>query len=1270
MSENTAPAANSISESDVGGQVQTFTISDIITKAGNAGSLDADGDTVTLQSFAGQAVTSGTPWGSNLSTANGTLAFDGTTFTYTPNAGFYGVAESISYVLSDGTDTATGTATISITPAETQVNTNATLTDVVNNTTHHPHNAGAESDVTALSDGGWLVTWANYGLDGSSYGVFAQRFSADGSTYGPEFQVNTQTLHGQYQPTALELSNGDIIIAYAGNTAGYSGNYAQRFDSNMIAKGNEFQLNETSSNYPGEPELIDLGGGKFGVSYRIEGSGVANTHYSDIFYREFSAANVGNSQTVVNTNNYMQHQNEPDVAISGSNVVVVWSETSGSITNGIYGRVYDTGTPAWGTDFAISINGAGRNARIETLNDGRFVVTWQATGVDGSSTGIQGHFLTAAGVPTGSEFSINTTTTGVQSYSDIAVTSDGGFIVTWHGQGDNSSNTSDYGIWAQRFDSSGTKIGSEISVNSQVDSGQVYPDITVLSDGDFIITWSDESKSETNANVMMQRYNSDGSVHTDAIPLYAPPEISISGSSASFTVGQNFDGVANYRDVKLADVDGDGDLDAIMADNNNNQTVVRLNDGNGNFGTANVVFASNGDLIAADFNGDGKADFASASGGVYLSDGDGTFTAASAVATGDNVGAADIDGDGDVDLVIVSNSGDKIYKNDGAGNFTDTGHATDIAGQEIGFGDFDLDGDLDMVVGDGGGKFEIWSNDGTGAYTKDATLNLVDANSNAGSQTYDVEVADFNGDGLLDIWTTNRYAGNMLLTNDGAGNLTFTNSGTFGLPNDREGSSSGDLDGDGDIDVVTERWDGETEIWINDGTGNFTDLNSSGTLTTATQHAQNSDIGDVNGDGLNDIFLANVSNNSEVLLNGAYTTCYSYSTDASVNPLSGLTITDVDSTNMSRVRIDIENYSANDNWTVVTPGSLTVNIDTTNGVIEIYGDATIAEYQTALQSITYTNTSVTSDESRLLQVTLLDDKGQTAKVGVTLNLLNTDPLVIDLDGDGVELVSASDGVQFDANVDGQKEQIGWAGKDDAILVYDVNKDGAINDMSEVVSHYFSYQGRNAEQGLDSSHEVLALYDDNADGKIDANDEIYNGLSIWQDANGDGITDDGELRTLKSEGIEAIDLGYDAVEENLEGNQISKKGSVEYQDGTTQQWNEVNFDIESNASNLFNEVVQPLLDEDELPAVSFEVIADNSPDEDQNEVSDPVSLLKEIVGPTMDVQLPDAEAPNEMKTTITDAENTSDSSSAPVSEESESYTSVPDIDDAPVVHAAQ
>ncbi len=130
-----------------------------------------------------------------------------------------------------------------------------------------------------------------------------------------------------------------------------------------------------------------------------------------------------------------------------------------------------------------------------------------------------------------------------------------------------------------------------------------------------------------------------------------------------------------------------------------------------------------------------------------------------------------------------------------------------------------------------------------------------------------------------------------------------------------------------------------------------------------------------------------------------------------------------------------------------------------------------------------------------------------------------DPLIIDLDGDGIETTGiASGNVYFDVDGDLFAERSGWLKGDDGFLVHDLNGNGRIDDISEM----FGGVGR-------SGIEQLAKLDSNGDGKITRADVLWSELKIWQDVNGDGVTDAGELKTLEEVGIVSLDLNARALD---------------------------------------------------------------------------------------------------------------------------------------------
>ena len=154
------------------------------------------------------------------------------------------------------------------------------------------------------------------------------------------------------------------------------------------------------------------------------------------------------------------------------------------------------------------------------------------------------------------------------------------------------------------------------------------------------------------------------------------------------------------------------------------------------------------------------------------------------------------------------------------------------------------------------------------------------------------------------------------------------------------------------------------------------------------------------------------------------------------------------------------------------------------------------------------------------------DDGVGGAAGDTGNAegAKVDPLILDLNKDGFDIETKKFGAHFDLNCDGFAEKINWTRKD-AILALDKNHNGLIDDGGEVFGDFHLLaDGSKAKNGF----EALAQYDTNGDGVIDENDEIFDQLRLWVDENGDGVSDQGELKSLKDMNIKAINLDYDYV----------------------------------------------------------------------------------------------------------------------------------------------
>lgn len=290
-----------------------------------------------------------------------------------------------------------------------------------------------------------------------------------------------------------------------------------------------------------------------------------------------------------------------------------------------------------------------------------------------------------------------------------------------------------------------------------------------------------------------------------------------------FDSGQMLGSDSTY-DVALADLDGDGDVDAFAANNISNR--VWQNDGDGCF------------------NDSGQIPGTSSSRGVAI---------------------GHLNGDSYPDVFVANHAaGNEVWLNDVNGNLTVTGQMmTPVTNTvDVALGNLVAGGGLDAFVVNENG-FELWANDGTAVFTLDQSF----GGSNSVRQ---VALGDLDGDTDLDAYIAN---GNNSVEDE----IWFNNSGTFIADTQtlsfawNEGVALADLDGDDDLDVYLANWSGSDEVWINQGgvqagtEGEF--VNSSQTLSGGG--STDVVLVDVNGDTAVDAVVAKwvSTNNGEVWLN-------------------------------------------------------------------------------------------------------------------------------------------------------------------------------------------------------------------------------------------------------------------------------------------------------------------------------------------------------------------------------------------------------------------
>jgi hypothetical protein len=224
-------------------------------------------------------------------------------------------------------------------------------------------------------------------------------------------------------------------------------------------------------------------------------------------------------------------------------------------------------------------------------------------------------------------------------------------------------------------------------------------------------------------------------------------------------------------------------------------------------------------------------------------------------------------------------------------------------------------------------------------------------------------------------------------------------------------------------------------------------------------------------------------------------------------------------------------------------GTVTIRAGSTTAPIfvEIIGAAQTDDWNFEQEEYFYVNLSNPTN------ATLRDPQGKCTIPA------NHSPLVLDLDDDGVESISAAAGVWFDNDATGTARNIGWVGRDDGLLVRDINRDGRINDGSELFgTGTMTRSGERAREGF----QALSELDDNGDGVVDAKDGAFSELQVWRDADSDGVTDDGELISLSQVGVASLSLAYQVTDVVQNGNVHALQGSYTSADGRQHEMTDV------------------------------------------------------------------------------------------------------------------
>jgi|GEM_PF-271788 len=321
----------------------------------------------------------------------------------------------------------------------------------------------------------------------------------------------------------------------------------------------------------------------------------------------------------------------------------------------------------------------------------------------------------------------------------------------------------------------------------------------------------------------------------------------------TFFAGSNVPVGSAPEEVATGDLDGDGDLDFVVTNFNDNTVSVALNNSSGVFTVSATLTVGNDPqgVALGDVNGDGRLDILTANVtastvSVLLNTGSAAFAAPTTVSVGTNpydIALGDVDADGDLDFVTVSNNASgtaSVRLNNGSGGFS-AGATVAVATspRRVALADVNNDGTLDILAASNSipGAVSVRLGDGAGAFSGSTEVAV-------GDNPWGLAVGDVNNDGNLDLLTASSSL-NSVSVRLGSGTGTFGGSTTVAVGSGPSNVILGDVNGDGNLDLLTAN---STTSTVSIAQGNGAGAFAAATTASVGNFPQGLAVADVDGD--------------------------------------------------------------------------------------------------------------------------------------------------------------------------------------------------------------------------------------------------------------------------------------------------------------------------------------------------------------------------------------------------------------------------------------
>jgi len=370
--------------------------------------------------------------------------------------------------------------------------------DAQGNVQSHP-NIGVDHN------GNFVICWGDGRNSGDFSDIYAQRFDNTGAKEGINFKVNDDSgQFGQYSPKVALDDEGNFVMCWEDERNGIDSDiYAQRFNKSGTNLGTNFLVSSVADSPQLSPDISIDDSGRFVICWQDYSS---DLDYGEIWAKRYDSQRVVLNNYIVNNGPNPREHNNPTVGLNGTGkFVICWEDGKDNLYGDIFGQRFNENGARQDDNFKVndvSVSVSQYQPAVAAADNGNFIVCW----VDGRNDGtdIYAQRLDGNGAFLGNNFLVSDDNQGKDQWNpEIGLNSSGGFVVCWTDERNYNQN-----IYAQRYDNNGNALGANFKVNDTDDPAS-KPDIAVSEDGSFIICWMD-ARYSSEYDIYAQRFDSNG----------------------------------------------------------------------------------------------------------------------------------------------------------------------------------------------------------------------------------------------------------------------------------------------------------------------------------------------------------------------------------------------------------------------------------------------------------------------------------------------------------------------------------------------------------------------------------------------------------------------------------------------------------------------------------------------------------------------------------------------------------------------------------------